>query len=279
MGNAEPPPGVRYRPFPALADFAVTHAGASPDLTRLTEREYARFCFAFSRWVTAQIETAYSGSEQRDSGAHEPRALVVNDISEGPDFNRLHRLSAPMVTLFHVDVVDYFCRIYLRGVISPERITAWYEAICRRGWERWVPPILRLVFGQQRDAVRCSRALVVPSTGMAALLRRCYPAVDAHRFHVVPWGAWSDHPDPAETAAARARLLPLIGPAPVLVTLSRISPEKGIDTLLEALRQLHRMASRLRRSTVHFVGYADPAAKAALFSVADFYVMPSRHES
>jgi len=44
-------------------------------------------------------------------------------------------------------------------------------------------------------------------------------------------------------------------------------------------RELRRLAARLKRCRVHFVGYAAPARKKALFELTDLYVFPSRHES
>ena len=99
--------------------------------------------------------------------------------------------------------------------------------------------------------------------------------------------------------------------AQVLLTLSRISPEKGQDLLLEALLEWERrddfpqtsaMAVRLRRRCIH-AGTAIPgetetacraaasgpewcfpdtlpaSAKRAFFALADVFVFPSRYES
>ena len=96
----------------------------------------------------------------------------------------------------------------------------------------------------------------------------------------------------------------------MLLTLSRISPEKGQDLLLEAmleweargdfpdrplwlficgdaafmqgrkfLRRLERMAARLRRIRVVFPGYVTGERKRAFFALADLFVFPSRYES
>jgi glycosyltransferase involved in cell wall biosynthesis len=98
--------------------------------------------------------------------------------------------------------------------------------------------------------------------------------------------------------------------ARVLLTLSRISPEKGQDLLLDALlewerredypqrplwlfvcgdaafmqgqrflEKLKRLASRLRRTRVVFPGYVTGERKAAFFALADVFVFPSRYES
>jgi glycosyltransferase involved in cell wall biosynthesis len=98
--------------------------------------------------------------------------------------------------------------------------------------------------------------------------------------------------------------------ARVLLTLSRISPEKGQDLLIKALldwerrddfpehplwvficgdaafmqgvrflETLRSLAARLRRTRVIFPGYVTGARKRAFFALADLYVFPSRHES
>lgn len=98
--------------------------------------------------------------------------------------------------------------------------------------------------------------------------------------------------------------------AKVLLTLSRISPEKGQDLLLRALiewerrddfpsrplwlfvcggaaymqgvrflEKLRSLAARLQRTRVVFPGHVTGDRKRAFFSLADLYVFPSRHES
>jgi glycosyltransferase involved in cell wall biosynthesis len=98
--------------------------------------------------------------------------------------------------------------------------------------------------------------------------------------------------------------------ARVLLTLSRISPEKGQDLLLDALLEwekrndyptyplwlfvcgdaafmqgqrflgkLRERAARLKRTRVVFPGYVTGERKRAFFAMADLYVFPSRHES
>jgi glycosyltransferase involved in cell wall biosynthesis len=98
--------------------------------------------------------------------------------------------------------------------------------------------------------------------------------------------------------------------AQVLLTLSRISPEKGQDLLLQALLEweqgedfpknplwlivcgdaafmqgrrfldkLRGLAARLKRTRVVFPGYVTGERKRAFLALADLYVFPSRHES
>jgi len=221
------------------------------------------------------------------------------------------------VSIWHVDVVDYFNKMYFGGLVAPERVTRAFERI--RPWAGWaVPDVLRLVFEKQRQAVKHSRRLVVPSRAMIETLRRCYRTLNGSgaslesRAMVVPWGGWDEEID-APAARARAEELKRhfqLGPKTrVLMTLSRLSPEKGIHLLLDALsrfersgrgpedlclfvcgeaafmsgtsyeRRLRKLASRLRRFRVFFPGYVCGAEKHAFLSLAELFVSPSVHDS
>lgn len=87
---------------------------------------------------------------------------------------------------------------------------------------------------------------------------------------------------------------------PVLLTLARLEPRKGVDTVIRVLPEIlksHPKAvyvvagdgvdrARLEQlakdtgvaGSVHFAGTVDGAAKAALFASADLFVMPTRRE-
>lgn len=264
------------------------NAPSATDIVRFSEREYARFCRQFEAAATEFVLE------------HNPAttAVLVNDISEAPDFRRLAQAGFRIVTIYHVDVVAYISAIYLKNVLSPRTLVRLQSLLPRLG-----PDILQLIFDKQRASVDCSHAIVVPSTGMQHVLEQCYPHA---RVHVIPWGA-QPIPFPAEAIeaeAARLRADYEIGPGtPILLTLSRISPEKGQDILLEELRhwkrdavlflcgepafmqgqrfaaRLHRLAARLPRVRVIFPGYVTGLRKAAFFRLADLYLFPSRHES
>jgi glycosyltransferase involved in cell wall biosynthesis len=282
----------RTRPFEFRVISPAILGPAAPsgeDLVSLDERRYARFCAEFGRACTDEILR------------HDPRTTVVlaNDISEGPDFRRLRAAGFRVHTIWHVDVVAYVARIYLRGWIAPERLTRWWPRL-----RPFLPGLAGLIFEKQRASLDGSRSVIVPSPGMQEILARCYPDVPASRVEVLPWGA------PPLAEAGPPPELDIPAGACVLLTLSRISPEKGQDRLLEALREwesrsdfprvplvllicggaaymkgrgylrrLERMASRLRRVRVHFAGHVTGAAKTAMFRRAHIYVFPSRHES
>ncbi|HEY3442113.1 MAG TPA: glycosyltransferase family 4 protein [Paludibaculum sp.] len=273
------------------------------EIIAFNERQYAAFCDEFQ---TAATSVALE---------HDPRdtALLVNDISEGPDFKPLRAAGFRIVTVYHVDVVAYIAAIYLHGRVRPKTLTRGWEWVRRLRLDGLAPRILRLIFAQQRASLEHSDVVVVPSSGMKETLLECYPGTPAGRIRVLPWGAPPAACTPEQGRAAAEELrrqYQVPGDAQVLLCLSRISPEKGQDRLLEALaewersgalpdrplwlfvcgepafmqgqkhlRKLRRLAAKLERIRVVFPGYASGARKEGFFALSDLYVFPSRHES
>jgi glycosyltransferase involved in cell wall biosynthesis len=295
----------RMRPFEfELISPAILgkRAPNSRDLVRSSEREYARFCFAFSEAATEVVLR------------HDPArtAVLVNDVSEGPDFTRLAKAGFRIVTIYHVDVVAYVAAIYGRGLVQPSTLVRWHERLKRSPLRSMIPRMASLVFDKQANSLRYSHAAVVPSESMRALMLDCYPDVPAERIHVVGWGNTEEAPG-TDTLCSAAELRAEYGvpkDALVLITLSRISPEKGQDLLLEALaewerqgdlperplwlflcgeaaymqgirfeRRLRELAAKLRRIRVVFPGYVIGQRKNAFLALGSLYVFPSRHES
>jgi glycosyltransferase involved in cell wall biosynthesis len=275
-----------------------TSAPSGGDLVKFGERAYARFCRAFEKASTAEILR------------HDPAQTVVlaNDVSEGPDFTALNAHGYRVYTIYHVDVVAYVAAIYGRGAIAPETTVRWYRRL------QWcLPEMARLVWEKQESSVRCSRGLIVPSEGMRDVLLRCYPECPSKKIHVLSWGNWNPDQPHLNTAGDPEPLRREFGVADdarVLLTLSRISPEKGQDLLLEALlewerrddfpayplwlfvcgdaafmqgqrflEKLRERAARLKGTRVVFPGYVIGERKQAFLALADLYVFPSRHES
>lgn len=294
----------RTRPFELeLLGPAILGAQAPTgrQLVEFNERQYAAFCEAFRAASTQAVLR------------HDPRrtAVLVNDISEGPDFQALHAAGFGIVTVYHVDVVAYIAAIYLKGRVAPRRLTRFWDGLRAVRLDRVAPVILRLIFAQQRASLLYSKAVVVPSAGMKEILLDCYPETPEGRIHVVPWGAPPAAAGEDEvTPEALRREFGVPEEARILLCLSRISPEKGQDLLLEALLEAERggrlpqrplwlflcgeaafmhgqrhmarlraLAGRLRQVKVVFPGYVMGARKRAFFRLADLYVFPSRHES
>jgi glycosyltransferase involved in cell wall biosynthesis len=264
LGGGKTVADYLIRHHPAWCVLSPARFGLAGKLTEMSERRYAKFCREFERATTAEILR------------HDPRQCVVltNDISEGPDFAALKDYR--IASLWHVDVVEYFTKFYLRDLVRPETAA------------RFVPwP--GLVFHKQRDCVRYSTRIVVPSAPMKEMIRRCYPRCEAGKIDVVPWG----------DIAARPAVEPYRADGFIIMTLSRLSPEKGIERLLEALRYVdeevrvwicgapaymkgRRYERKLRKmadARVEFVGHVTGDEKAARLRRADVFVSPSRHES
>jgi len=291
----------RTRPFELQTITPAILGRSAPrgrELVQFGERAYARFCREFERASTAEILR------------HDPAQTVVlaNDISEGPNFAELDARGFRVYTIYHVDVVAYVAAIYGRGLIAPETTVRWYARL-----GRWLPDIAGLIWDKQAASVRHSRGLIVPSEGMREVLLRCYSDCAPAKIHVLPWGNWNpDEPSPNKSGDPEPlrREFAVPDDARVLLTLSRISPEKGQDLLLEALlewerrddfpkcplwlfvcgdaafmqgqrffEKLRARAARLRRTRVVFPGYVTGERKRAFLSLADLYVFPSRHES
>lgn len=287
---------ARTRPFELQTITPAILGSAAPrgaDLVRFGERDYAKFSRVFERASTEEI--------LRNNPAE--TIVLINDVSEGPDFAALAARGFPVFTIYHVDVVDYVAAIYFRGRIAPETTVRWYRRI-----GRFLPDMAGLIWAKQEASVRHSRGLIVPSTGMREVLLRCYPDCPPEKIHVLPWGSWASA-EPGDPEPLR-REFGVPPDARVLLTLSRISPEKGQDLLLEALleweqredfpqhplwlflcgdaafmqgqrylRRLQTLAARLKRTRMVFPGYVTGERKRGLFALADLYVFPSRHES
>jgi glycosyltransferase involved in cell wall biosynthesis len=306
-GSHPPAPGVDYVRLP--------QEGRDPDLAKLSEFGYAAFCQEFEAATTRFV------LDRRDVFDPARTVVVVNDISEGPDFNRLAGAGYKVVSIWHVDVVEYFSRIYLNDLVPPHRWTCAFSQFERWGLARLLPEILRLVFVKQRHAVESSDLMVLPSRQMAETILRCYRGILQNgskpplelRTRVLPWGGWREEVDEGKVALEVSRLrehYQLRPDSRVVLTMSRISPEKGIHLLLEALRRLESSprfraadiclfvcgetafmrgesygrrvradAERLRRFRVFFPGYLSAFEKQAYFRLADLFVSPSIHES
>ncbi len=200
------------------------------------ERAYARFSRAFERAATDEILR------------HDPASVVVlaNDVSEGPDFKTLGERGYQIFTIYHVDVVAYVADIYFRGWIRPETTVRWYRRI-----GPLLPEMAKLVWHKQEASVHHSTGLIMPSQGMREVMLRCYPECSPEKIHVLPWGSWQPL-EPADPAPLR-REFGIPDDAHVLLTLSRISPEKGQDLLLDALLEWEKRPDYPQRPLVVFI--------------------------
>ncbi len=125
------------------------------------ELAYSRFCRDFERAVTVEI--------LKQDPKHS--VVLINDISEGPNFQTLAQAGFPLFSIYHVDVLNYVTSIYCRGLISPLTAARLYSKIPKP----LRPDILGLVFDKQEASVRYSRKLILPSGGMVDVMCHTYP--------------------------------------------------------------------------------------------------------
>ena len=287
----------------ASLDLLGNDAPGEKDFFRYTPKEYADFMFKFEQALNQEILR------------HDPRDTVVlcNGVPDGPSFKFLADKGYSVFSIFHMNMVSYFTGVFLKNLIQPETTAALYRFVSRSWLKFILPDMLKLVFVKEEESVIYCKGVIVPSEGMKRQLLRMYPDVSAERVHVVPWGAEAIHFDERETRAdveALRRKYEIRDDEPVLIMLSRVSPEKGHDRLLKALelweaseefpksgicvlicgvagytqaqpfeKTIIDRANRLKKTRVIFPGYVYGADKHAHFRLSDLYVFPSRYEA
>ena len=285
----------------------ATLARAEPDrILNLNARRYAKFAL---EWESA-LRRYFSDIDPSDS------VVLANDTSEGPPFAQLHANGFRQMALLHVIVSEFFSRRYLSqptGIpIRGHHLSALWRFAQDRGLTNHAPEIARLVWPKERDLARYVDAPIAPSAPVARSLADCYPGTGvARRTQIVPWGVIGDA-NPLLREHRRETLREL-GADPnrfTLLTLSRISPEKRIELIVDALklierqspstaeriqlvvagapaymggesyaRKLQRAASTLEHAEVHFAGYVSGEQKWNLLAAADTFCSPSFYEA
>jgi glycosyltransferase involved in cell wall biosynthesis len=273
------------------------------DFFRYTPKQHADFMFKFEQAVTQEILR------------HDPRETVVlcNGVSDGPRFKFLADKGYSVFAIFHMNMVSFFTGVFLKNLIRPETTVALYRVVSHSWLKFILPDVLKLIFVKEEESVIYCKGVIVPSEGMRRQLLRMYPDAAAERIHVVPWGAETITFDERQTQGkveALRRKYKIRDDEAVLITLSRVSPEKGHDRLLKALelweasdeypksgvcvlicgvagythakpfeKKIIAAANRLKKTRVIFPGYVHGADKHAHFRLSDLYVFPSRYEA
>ena len=280
---------------------------ADPErLLQLNARDYARFAL---QWEAA-LDRYFADIDPRDS------VVLANDTSEGPPFAQLHRNGFRQMALLHVIVSEFFSRRYIAqptGLpLSGQHLSALWRTLNRLGLESHAPPVARLIWAKEAELARFVDAPIAPSHGVAQSLTDCYPESRlAQRPRIIPWGVIGA--PQLDLRSARRETLRSLGTDPnrfTLLTLSRISPEKRIQLIIDALRlieqqspataeriqlvvagapaymggrdyerRLRRAAQQLKLAEVHFVGYVSGIQKWALLAAADAFCSPSYYEA
>ncbi len=300
-GATESKDGIRQKlPVPTLERV-------EPDrILRLNARRYADFAI---EWESA-LSGYFSNIDTNDA------VVLANDTAEGPPFAQLHENGFAQLALLHVIVSEFFSRRYVSqptGLpISGPHLSALWRLAERRGLTRHAPDIARLVWAKERDLARHVDAPIAPSTPVARSLADCYPGTGvSRRTQIVPWGVIGE-PNPGLREQRRETLREIDADPNrfTLLTLSRLSPEKQVELVIEALRLIERQspataeriqlivaggpaymggvsyerrlrqeAAQLRRAEVHFPGYVSSEQKWKLFAAADAFLSPSYYEA
>lgn len=284
-------------------------AGRPPDaFLHLPERAYARFALEWE----AVLGRYFDGVEP--AGA----LVLANDVSEGPPFARLAARGFLQAVLYHVCVAAFFARRYLRvpggPALPPGAAARAWRTADRLGLAGRLPGLsglLGLVWRKEGEAARHAAA-IVPSDALAGELARCYPGSGVEeRTLVSPWGVIGA-PDPARRSR-RDEALRALGLDPgrrVVLSLSRVSPEKRLELAARALlvlerddpgladglawvvagapaymngartlARLRRLAARLDRVDVRLAGYVTGDVKWDLLAAADAFLSTSSYEA
>jgi glycosyltransferase involved in cell wall biosynthesis len=300
-GATESREGIRQQlPVPTLTRH-------EPDrILRLNARRYADFAI---EWESA-LASYFADIEPTDA------VVLANDTAEGPPFAQLHENGFTQAALLHVIVSEFFSRRYVSqptGLpISGPHLSALWRLAERRGLTRHAPDIARLVWAKERDLARHVDTPVAPSAPVARSLADCYPGTGvSRRTQIIPWGVTGE-PNPSLREQRRETLREIDADPNrfTLLTLSRLSPEKRVELVIDALklierqspgtaerlqlviaggaaymggvsyeRKLRQEASQLRRAEVHFAGYIGAGLKWRLFAAADTFLSPSYYEA
>ncbi len=194
---------------------------------------------------------AYAGIPARESwegiDTVYPRYFVVPKVARflhgWEYFYSIRAAVAREAREFRPDVIlAYFAYPYGFAAVQCGRMLRLPVVVSCRGSDINHMAVPRLQGGMIRAALRACNRVFVMSDEMRA---RVLPwGLDAARVEVVSNGVDATRFQPAERSAARAAL-GIRTAEHVLVCVSRLSPEKGIDVLVDAMAQLKGSSARL----------------------------------
>lgn len=263
--------------------------------------------------VVTRGDAAEGGTEVRDGvrvvrAAADPLAIdfTVESLlawSQAAE-HALLRAALPMVRRWRPDIVHAHDWLVAQSAITLSSSTgaplvATLHATEAGRHQGWLPePLNRGIHSVERWLAHRASSVITCSTAMRDDLIRFFE-VDGRRVSVVPNGIDADRwrATPRGKAAARAALA---GEAPLLVYAGRLVHEKGVQTLIAALRPLRAahpslrlavagsggheaalraQARRLRMArAVDWLGFVPEARLPAVLGAADVVVVPSLYE-
>ncbi len=263
-----------------------------------------------------------------------PAALINNDLIEASYLPAARSRGIPVITIVHFLFTELSFLTLLRGqaewmrregrltwqmkpllalfsgnLVSVRRLAALRRLMAKTGLSRLVPAWARRPYETERLVFETSDAIVVPAAGIRDKIIEYFRAGRPERLHVMPYPFQLAECAPAAVAELRQQYA--IGEGDVvLLCMARISPEKGTDILLAALRLVERqneawarrlvlvicgrsssavdpgfagrideLIGQLRHVRVIRPGFVAGAAKTAHYGLADVVVSPSVYEA
>jgi glycosyltransferase involved in cell wall biosynthesis len=292
-------PGLQIRVL--SSDLLGSQAPRNDDFLGYKPSQYIDFFENFERAVLTEILR------------YDPREVVILS-NDSLCFRKLSEKGYSVFCLHHMNLADFVADVVLHDVVRVETLAALRRFLINSPLRFLVPHALDVVFRNQEESVVHVQGAIVPSEGLKRRFLRLYPELPTGRIHVIPWGSPTDVNDQSLVTNRADELRQLYGISRdtfVLITLSRISPEKGHDRLIKALKiweeedagfpaggicllicgvagyrqaipyekSLKESAKKLKKVKVIFPGYVHGLEKQAHFRLADLYVFPSRYES
>ena len=237
-------------------------------------------CSVTTRWADDDLVAAVRASSARlefvDRGIDDPRLPLA--------LARIAHVSGADVVHSHLSVANFSSRIAAKIAGRPHVTTVHTMP---------GPSIEDSRARALADGLtaRLSNVLVAPSVEVADAYAAAW-RVPRSRFRVIPNAAAAVDRDGFDRAAVRAELAP--DGRPVVISVARLQPEKGIDELLEAAALVNgarivvagdgpererlegEIAARGLGDRLALLGHRSDVAR--LLAGADAFVLPSRHE-
>jgi glycosyltransferase involved in cell wall biosynthesis len=169
---------------------------------------------------------------------YDPREVVILS-NDSLSFRTLSEKGYSIYCLHHMNYVDFFANVFLRDVLKSETLAGIHKLLMNSSARVLVPEAIDLIFRYQEESVVNVRGAIVPSAGLKRRFLQLYPKQPVNQIHVVPWGSLREAVDDGLVADRMFQLREeyrISCNTFVVLMLSRISPEKGQDRVIRALK-------------------------------------------
>jgi len=260
----------------AISDGARVHLLETPYSAELTAHE----AHQRGTWRLLEVMESYSNAVERflpklRARIGGPLTILSHDIAEARWVRGARRAGDRIVTFGHVFFSEFALedltsaeleRMHARAHFPLPLLTIGRMLLrrsdARQQLERAArvfrrPELLALLPGPARAALAGERSafvdahrVLLPARAMLEKVAAAYPRADADRaLSVAPWGIGLSSAT-EDDVATLARKYAIDEGDRVLVTMSRLSPDKRIDALLTALKRVEEIAPALAKKTV-----------------------------